>query len=140
MFTVNHVMSRHLVTLKESDSLESADEYLQLGNIRHLPVVRGKKLVGLITHRDLLRSWQRKDARTGRLVCTREAMTRELVTIRPHTPVREAIDLMLNNKFGCLPVTEEDGTLVGIITESDLLRVAYERAEELDRAELAAEY
>jgi CBS domain-containing protein len=139
MFTVAEVMSKGLITVREEDVLENASDWLELAHIRHLPVVRGKKLVGLLTHRDLLRQASRRSPDSPQ-VTAREAMTTDVTTITPDTPVREAIRIMLRNQFGCLPVTTAGGTLVGIITESDLLRVAAVRAEELDRQELAADY
>jgi CBS domain-containing protein len=139
VYTVGELMTRELVTLHENDELESADELLELAHIRHLPVVRGRKLAGLVTHRDLLRHCGRRNA-SGATARARDAMTREVLTVRPDTPVVDATRLMLGNKFGCLPVTSADGTLLGIVTESDLLRVAAERAEELDRRDLSAEY
>jgi CBS domain-containing protein len=140
MYTVAEIMTRDLVTLREGDTLDSADRYLELGHIRHLPVVRGRKIVGLVTHRDLLRYSLRREPRTGADVVARDVMTRDLTTVRPETSLLEAIRIMLTNKFGCLPVTTEDGALLGIITESDLLRVAAQRAEEIDFREAATEY
>jgi CBS domain-containing protein len=139
MYSMQDVMQRHLVTLREGDTLESADQLIKLGHLRHLPVVREGKLVGLVTHRDLLRHAARKRADSGP-VRVREMMTERVASVRPETSLRYAIDLMLANKFGCLPVTASDGTLLGIVTDSDLLRVAADRCEELDRRALAAEY
>jgi CBS domain-containing protein len=140
MQIIASVMTRTLVTLQETDSLEMADNYLELGHIRHLPVVRGRKLVGLITHRDLLRNCDRKDTRTGAPLIARDVMTTRVMVVHPETSTREAIRMMLTNKFGCLPVTTEAGTLVGIVTESDLLRVADEHLAALDSHEAAADW
>ena len=139
MYTVAQLMTRDVVTLREGETLEDADALLERRHVRHLPVVRGKKLVGLVTHRDLLRAFQ-ASGKTRRPVLARDAMTRDVTTLRPDASLLEAIRLMLANKFGCLPVTARDGTLVGIVTESDLLRVAAERVEEIDRRDLAAEF
>lgn len=139
MFTIDKLMTRELVTLRDDETLDDADWILDRKHIRHLPVVRGKKLVGLLTHRDLLRHFGRKGARKGP-VMAKDAMTQDVTTVRPEASLLEAIRLMLANRFGCLPVTTKDGTLVGIVTESDLLRVAAERVEEIDRRQLAADY
>lgn len=140
MYIVGQLMTRDPVTLKETDTLEEADRLLALEHIRHLPVVRGGKLVGLLTHRDLLAHCGRYRRPTGEPITAGEVMRTDVTTVRPETPLIEAIRLMLVNKFGCLPVVDEGGTLVGIVTETDLLRVAAERVEEIDRYELAEEY
>ena len=54
----------------------------------------------------------------------KDIMTRGVETLRPKSAVREAIHKMLDNKFGCLPVVEDGGQLVGIITETDIIRLA----------------
>jgi CBS domain-containing membrane protein len=138
MFTIDKLMTRDLVTLRDDDTLDDADWILARKHIRHLPVVRGKKLVGLLTHRDLLRHFGRKG--TPGSVRVKDAMTSDVTTLRPDASLLEGIRLMLANRYGCLPVTTPDGTLVGIVTESDLLRVAAARVEEIDRRELAADY
>ncbi len=140
MYTAAELMSRALVTLQEGDSLEDADRYAGLANIRHLPVVRGQKLVGLVTHRDLLRNCRRKDARTGAPITAGSVMTRDVLSVRPTASLREVIRMLLIHKFGCLPVTLENGTLVGIVTDHDLLRVADEHVEQLDRHEEGEAY
>jgi CBS domain-containing protein len=59
-------------------------------------------------------------------------MTRDPTTARPSTSLVQAARVMLANKFGCLPVCEEDGTLVGIITEADFVRFAADMVQDLD--------
>ncbi len=141
MKTVGELMTRDLVTLKETQNLALADELLRLYRIRHLPVVREGKLVGLITHRDLLRASARKspDPASNPLWAA-DIMNREVRTVRPDMSLRDAVNLMLDNKFGCLPVVGEDGKLLGILTEADLVRYAQQLVTELDRMSEAAEY
>jgi len=103
--------------------------------VRHVPVVdREGELVGLVTHRDLARGvlgrtqelpiGVEEDLLRRRRVG--EIMVTEPDTIEPETPLREAAEIMLENKIGCLPVTE--GThLVGILTEADFVRDYLER-------------
>lgn len=143
MQTVGELMTRsNLVTITETQNLATAEELLRLHRIRHLPVVRGDKLVGLITHRDLLRA----AARCGgadpaqQPLWASDVMVREVRTVRADTPTREALKLMLDNKFGCLPVVAADGTLAGILTEADMVRFAQHLIEDMDRRSLAAEY
>jgi CBS domain-containing protein len=127
--TVGDFMTRDLVTLQEADDLALADQMLRLGNIRHLPVVRKGKLVGILTHRDLLRSAASRPAKTTR---AQDVMTPDPIVVRPTTSLVHAARTMLDRKFGCLPVCEEDGTLVGIITEADFVRFAADMVQDLD--------
>jgi CBS domain-containing protein len=129
MITVGDFMTRDLVTVKETDDLALAESILKLGGIRHLPVVREGRLAGLVTQRDLLRS---AAVRAHRATLAGDIMVRDVVTVRPDTSLVQAARLMLANKFGCLPITEEDGTLAGIITESDFVRFAADMVQDLD--------
>jgi CBS domain-containing protein len=142
MQTVGELMTRDLVTLTETQNLSLAEELLRLHRIRHLPVVRHGKLVGLVTHRDLLRaSAQRSGADPAhKPLWASDVMVREVRTVRADTPTREAVKLLLDNKYGCLPVVGAGGELLGIITEADMVRFAQHLIEDLDRRSLAAEY
>jgi CBS domain-containing membrane protein len=128
---VRDLMATDLVTLTEDDTLAHAQRCMARGRIRHLPVVREAVLVGLITHRDLLaasfsifadvnRSEQRRVFVTVPVV---EVMHRDLVTVAPEMPIAAAARILLDNKYGCLPVVNAGGELVGILTEADFLRL-----------------
>jgi CBS domain-containing protein len=131
MISVADFMTKDLVTVRESDDLALAESLLRLGGIRHLPVVKEGRLVGLLTQRDVLRSGQsgRPAART---LLVSEIMTRELTTVRPAMALSQAARLMLERKFGCLPVCDEEGRLVGIVTEADFVRFAADMVRDLD--------
>lgn len=109
--------------------------------IRHLPVTRQGKLVGLVTHRDLLRAAATHASDpAAQPLWAADIMTRDVTTVTPNDSLREAVALMLRNKFGCLPVVTTDGMLVGILTEADLVRYAQHLIEDKDRRELAREF
>ncbi len=131
MISVSDFMTKDLVTVRESDDLALAESLLKLGGIRHLPVVRERKLVGILTHRDVLRSgqWGKPAARE---LPVGDVMTRTPTSVRPATGLAQAARLMLERKYGCLPVCEEDGTLVGIVTEADFVRFAADVVRDLD--------
>lgn len=137
--TLADIMTRDVVTLSEDDSLEDARSCMERGRIRHLPVVRGDKLVGLVTHRDLLAASfsvfadvsRQEERRLFSQIPVKELM-HDAVTAPPTMSVREAARLLLRNKFGCLPVVDEEGRLLGIVTEADFLKLAVRILEAID--------
>lgn len=134
-------MTREVVTLKETQNLGKAEDLLTMHCIRHLPVTRQGKLVGLVTHRDLLRAAATHASDpAAQPLWAADIMTRDVTTVTPNDSLREAVAMMLRNKFGCLPVVTGDGTLVGILTEADLVRYAQHLIEDKDRRELAREF
>lgn len=129
---VKDIMTRKVAVLHEEENLELADYAMKTFHFRHIPVVEGNKLVGLITERDILRAsissldedYELRNDNLKRYRFVREMMTLVVHTVRPETPLFEAASLLQEKKVGCLPVTEDDDTLVGIVTHSDFLRVA----------------
>jgi CBS domain-containing protein len=141
MQIVGELMTRDVVTLKETQNLGKAEELLRLHRIRHLPVARQGKLVGLVTHRDLLRAAATHATDpAAQPLWAADIMTRDVQTVRPETPLKDAVALMLKQKFGCLPVVDAEGALQGILTEADMVRYAQHLIEDRDRRELAAEF
>jgi len=130
---VSDVMQREVVTLRADDRLDLADDIMRLGRVRHLPVLDGERLVGILSNRDLLAASLSKamdfdptERRTFmRSVDVREVMTKEVATVAPELPLIQAARLMIRRQFGCLPVVNERGALIGLLTETDLLRAAY---------------
>lgn len=121
-------MKRDPVRLSPEDSFRHAMTLIRQKGIRHLPVVEGGRLVGIVTDRDL-RQASPSPATSLEIhelhyllekVKIREIMTRKVYTVTPATPVEEAARLMLQHKIGGLPVLQ-DGILAGIITETDIL-------------------
>jgi CBS domain-containing protein len=135
MHTVNDLMTRKVKTLHEDDRLSVVTQEMAHLALRHLPVVRAGRLVGLVTHRDVLKAASVKGQRPADTILAREVMVRDPRVVYPETLLSEAIDFMVDNKWGCLPVvrSQTDRTLVGIITESDLVRFAREVVRTLDR-------
>ncbi len=126
---VHELMSSDLVTLTEEETLAHAQRCMARGRIRHLPVVRGKALVGLVTHRDLLAASfssfadveANEQRRVFATISVHELMHRDVLTVTPDLPVSKAARLLLKNKFGCLPVVGASGDLQGILTEADFM-------------------
>lgn len=104
------------ITIRSRDTLSKAKSIMAAGNFRRVPVVDDGCLVGILTERDLHKY-------SGFLESTRvnAAMRTGLVTLTPHNSVEDAARLMLKHKIGGLPIVA-DGTLVGIVTTTDLLK------------------
>jgi CBS domain-containing protein len=147
MKTVGDIMTRHVIVLTEEENLSGLEEGMKGFGLRHLPVVDDGKLVGLVSHRDLLRvsvssldnSGDQKNERLFESTFVGEIMTRHVRTARPNTPVVEAARDLVDGRFGCLPVVDEDGTVVGIITEADLLKMIVELLDDDRGLGVAAE-
>lgn len=148
---VSSIMQTEFVSVSSRDRLDLADHIMRLGRVRHLPVVDEGRLVGVLSNRDLLaasltRVLAFEPSHRGaflRAIDVEEIMTRDVATASPDTPLAEAARRMVERKIGCLPVVREHRVVVGIVTETDLLRAAYlepqeERAREA-RAPVAAE-
>jgi CBS domain-containing protein len=122
--TVGDLMSRDVLALSEDQDLQNLLETMRLFKFRHLPVTDDGKLVGLITHRDLLPNAREQTDYLAKLRRVRDVMTSDTKTVRPETPLVEAARILQHDKIGCLPVVDAQNTLVGIITDADFLRLA----------------
>jgi CBS domain-containing membrane protein len=130
---VRHLMSAPVVSLFAEQTLPLAEDIMRFKHIRHLPVVDDAgRLVGLVSHRDLLRAQissltglteaQRRARQDA--VRVRELMTRDVWTVHPETLASVAGQTMADHRYGCLPVVDAQRVLVGIITERDFLKFA----------------
>jgi CBS domain-containing membrane protein len=127
---VRDVMTAQVTTLKRNEKLTLADDLMQLGRIRHLPVLEddGGQLVGILSQRDLFRGALAQALGYGQYArrklldtfSVKDVMTTEVITTSPETPLVEAAQVLMQRKIGCLPVVE-NGRLAGIITEGDFV-------------------
>jgi CBS domain-containing membrane protein len=137
---VGDIMTRRVLYLFEEQNLETIERGMKQFHFRHLPVVDDGKLVGIVSERDYLRAsvssldpdHDLKDDNLKRNLFVAEVMTRDVTSVRPSTSLTEAARLLSDHKFGCLPVTAEDGTLVGIVTDSDFVKLALELLQQSD--------
>ena len=127
---VRKKMNTNVITITQDEQATVAKKILKEKNIRHLPVVAGKKLVGLVTNMDI-RKAEASPVPALEIheinylldkITVGEIMTCNVITISPDISVEEAATLLHDNKIGCLPVVE-DGTLVGMLTEDDVLEI-----------------
>ncbi len=125
---VKEVMVKEVATLDVNDELSLANDIMRLGRIRHLPVVDGTKLAGIISERDLFRSSLAQALGYGgqasrelmKTLRIKDIMVKEVATISPEAKLCDAVRAMMDKKIGCLPVVEGD-RLVGLITETDIM-------------------
>ena len=112
---VQDLMRTNVVTLHSSDALDIAADIMNMGRIRHLPVVDAdNRVVGIVTQRDLYRASissvlgfaQAKEHEWLGQVTVRDVMTKEVTAIGPEAGVVEAVDKLVTAKFGCLPVVD----------------------------------
>ncbi|MGE4298620.1 MAG: CBS domain-containing protein [Desulfovibrionaceae bacterium] len=137
---VKDLMTAEVFTLKESDSLKAARSLMSLARIRHIPIVDERHaFLGLVTHRDILEATISKFADVDHEtqdaidagIPIRQIMRSDATCVQPDAAVRDAAQILLDHKYGCLPVVE-DGILCGIITEADFLRLAITLMEALE--------
>lgn len=123
------MMKTQLVTLNADTKLGFANDIMYLGRIRHLPVIRGEDIVGILSQRDLYRAsltsiltnW-RENKEFLDSIKVSEVMTKNVTTVSPDTTVEEAAKIMIDKKVGCLPVVKDRNKLLGLITETDVLQ------------------
>jgi CBS domain-containing protein len=122
---VSQVMTKDLFTVGPEDLVDLAANLMDWEHIRHVPVEDNNgRLVGLVSHRQLLRLVARGGSKKQAPVAIREIMTTGPITVTPGTPTLEAISLMRERRVSCLPVVDQDDKLVGIVTERDFINAA----------------
>lgn len=133
---VERRMRRRIITIQKDETVERAQTLMAINNIRHLPVLEGKRLVGVLSDRDLRSLMIPQRVRGGRKasrevfylpvdVRVEDAMTANPAWVSPGSDIEEAARIILDRKIGCLPVLEH-GRVVGIITATDILQVFME--------------
>jgi acetoin utilization protein AcuB len=135
---VKDFMKRDPITVKKDDSFRYALKLIRKEGIKHLPVLEGKKVVGIVTDRDL-RQAAPSPATSLEIhelnyllerLEVEAIMTKRVITVTPESKLLDAAKLLIARKIGCLPVVEQD-ELVGIITETDILRAYIEQEERI---------
>ena len=121
---VGQFMSTDLFTVRPDDIVDFAASLMDWRHIRHVPVEDDRGfLVGLVSHRALLRLVATGRAGSEHKVSVKEIMNTEPITVPPETSTVDAIRMMREQRLACLPVTK-NGKLVGIVTEHDLIVVS----------------
>ena len=125
---VSTIMSRNIIALNTVDNLERAESLFKRHKIRHIPVVSGEFIIGMLSYSDLLRisysdvsdDEHSVDSVVYNMFTIEQVMAKNVVTITSQTSIKEAAEILAEKEFHALPVVD-DGILVGIITTTDLL-------------------
>ena len=131
---VSTIMTKNVVKLNLQDDLTKAESLFKKNKIRHIPVVSGSKIIGMLSYTDLLRisfvdavdEDEVIDATVYNMFTVEQVMAKNLVTISPETTIKEAAEILSNKEFHALPVCEGD-LLVGIVTTTDLIKYLIEQ-------------
>ncbi|MDQ7834554.1 MAG: CBS domain-containing protein [Humidesulfovibrio sp.] len=143
MFKISELMTSPVYSLRETDTLQSARVLMEQKRIRHIPITTGNNIFrGLITNRDVLANTishladidQATQNEIDAGIPLQEIMRTDVRTVSPDDAVKEAANILYHNKYGCLPVVDND-KLVGIITEADFLQLTIQLLEAMDQAE-----
>lgn len=133
---VNDVMTRDPLTVEPDDTIREAEEIMTENDVRQLPVVRGKELVGIITDRDirsflggrLLTSLEERERAMNTKAGT--IMSTQPITVSADDDLRDVIETLIEEKVGGIPVVDEEEGLIGIVTYVDILRCFLEQLKE----------
>ncbi len=141
MLKVKDIMTTDLFVMDEEQNLALVRSLMQAEHIRHVPIVdSANNFTGLLTHRDLLAFTismlagidESEQNYIDEQIQIKNVMKTDVVTTDPKMRLQEALEIIINNKYGCLPVVS-DGKLVGIITEADFLTFTYDLLKKIDR-------
>ncbi|WKW47157.1 CBS domain-containing protein [Myroides sp. JBRI-B21084] len=132
---VSQIMTTNLETLTINQSLYEAEKMFKKHGIRHIPVVEGKKIVGVLSYSDLLKisyadvteGEEDVEAVVYDMFTIPQVMAKTPLTVTSETTVKEVVEILSKETFHSLPVVENDGELVGIVTTTDLLNYFLEQ-------------
>ncbi|WP_156308965.1 CBS domain-containing protein [Sphingobacterium endophyticum] len=125
---ISQIMTKELITLTPKDSLYDAEKLFIKHNIRHLPIVEGQKLVGVVSYSDLLKISYADvteeddiEAVVYDMYTIPQLMAKSPVTVSPETNIKDVAETLSKVSFHSIPIVEGED-LVGIVTTTDLLK------------------
>ena len=127
---VSSVMSNNINAIQQGQPLSEVRHMMVDSNIHHIPVLSGKQLVGMVSFTDMMKLnvvINGADDRTIDVIIdqqfqVKDIMSKELITLDAKDTIRQASDILSENNFHAIPVTNGGGELKGIVTSSDLIR------------------
>jgi CBS domain-containing protein len=127
------IMTTKVITLTPNQTLQEARDIMLNNRIHHLPVLEGKKLVGIITSYDFLKLGKSQEEYANTLV--KDVMTTKIAALDPGQHIGAVAEVLMEHLFHAVPIVNENYELVGIVTSTDLIRYEYEKEypESLDK-------
>lgn len=110
-----------VIVAQRDDTVAEVYALCQRLDLHHVPVVSGKKVVGIVSSKDLLDFFASDAERAPAEVTLEEVMTRDPETVRKDASIREAIRVLAHSTFRCLPVVDADGEVYDVLTTRDLV-------------------
>jgi CBS domain-containing protein len=132
---ISEIMTKEVITLNHTDDLETAERLFKSKKIRHIPVVSGEQIIGMLSYTDLLRisfadaiddDEESVDTVVYNMFTIEQVMAKNLVSVTSATLIKEVAEILSKKEFHALPVVD-DNKLVGIVTTTDLINYLIEQ-------------
>ena len=132
---ISAIMTKEVIILNYNDDLTTAEKLFKANHIRHIPIVNGEHVVGMLSYTDLLRisfadaideDEHTVDAVVYNMFTIEQVMTKNLVQVNSNTLIKEVAEILSKNEFHALPIID-DYKLVGIVTTTDLINYLIEQ-------------
>lgn len=132
---ISDIMTKKVITLKLSDDLETAERIFKTKKIRHIPVVSGEEIIGMLSYTDLLRisfadaideDEESVDTVVYNMFTLEQVMAKNLISVSSNTTIKEVAEILSKKEFHALPVVDNN-KLVGIVTTTDLINYLIEQ-------------
>ncbi|WP_138433357.1 CBS domain-containing protein [Winogradskyella algicola] len=126
---ISEIMSKNIIALNRDDDLETAELLFKRHKIRHIPVVNGEVIIGMLSYSDLLRisfadavydNEEEVDTLVYNMFTIDQVMVKDVVTVPSTATIKDVAKILSEKEFHALPVVD-DGNLVGIVTTTDLI-------------------
>ena len=127
---ISTIMTSDVITLQNNDDLETAERLFKKYNIRHVPVVSGDKIIGMLSYTDLLRisfvdaiddDEETIESIVYNMFTIEQVMTKNLIQVPPSITIKEVAEILAEKEFHAIPVVDDD-KLVGIVTTTDMIK------------------
>lgn len=132
---VSSIMTKDVITLNRKDNLETAEAIFKKNNIRHIPVISGDEIIGMLSYTDLLRisfadavydDEEEVDTIVYNMFTIEQVMAKSLISVNSNTTIKEVAEILAKKEFHALPVVDNN-KLVGIVTTTDLIQYLLEQ-------------